>query len=231
MSILDQYNPTQPRGDFPTERVALLAGRYGSHKKNTDGTWLEPNEAIRESLLQIAENAYWTKVEKDEETVRHSWLVTSTNGVPGTAFLNIRVHPSWQTPEAFSVVFLEGEVLKDKETGTPKTTTDKIKLWMAALTDRVTRLVDEANTPDEQRDEAISTRLDKALTTIQINLGQLFDLQRSLKLGTDWEVDGESLIGAQFGGRVEPGMSADTANVKSLYIPKRKKVTAEHDEG
>ena len=229
MSILDQYNPTQPRGDFPTERVALLAGRYGSHKKNTDGTWLEPNEAIRESLLQIATNAYWARTEKDEETVQHSWLVTSTNGVPGTAFLNIRVHPSWQTPEAFSVVFLKGEVMKNKETGTPLTTTEKIKLWVAALTDRITRLIDEANTPDENRDEAISKRFDKALTTIQINLGQLFDLQGSLGLGRDWEVDGESLVGAQFGGRVEPGLKPETAKVASMYVAKKK--TAEYTKG
>ena len=213
-SILDQYNPTQPRGDFPTEREALLAGRYGSHKRLKDGTFLEPNEALRESLLQIV-NCNKSRVEKDGETTQHSWLVTSTNGVPGTAFLNIRVHPSWQTPEAFSVVFNQGEAIEG-------TTADKIKLWMAALKDRVTTLVDGANTPDEQRDEAISKRFDKALTTIQINLGQLFDLQRSLKLSTDWEVDGEALVGAQFGGRVEPGLKPKTANVASMYIPKRK---------
>ena len=59
-------------------------------------------------------------------------------------------------------------------------------------------------------------------TPFQINLGQLFDLQRSLKLSTDWEVDGEALVGAQFGGRVEPGLKPETANVASMYIPKRK---------
>jgi hypothetical protein len=214
MSILDQYNPTQPKGNFPTERVALLAGRYGSHKKNKDGTWLEPNKAIRESLLEIV-NCNKSRVEKDEETVQHSWLVTSTNGVPGTAFLNIRVHPSWQTPEAFSVVFNKGEAIEG-------TNGAMIRLWVTELTDRVTKLVDEANTPDEQRKEAISTRFDKALTTIHINLGQLFDLQRSKGLGRDWEVDGEALVGGTFAGTVEPGLSADTANVKSMYIPKRK---------
>ena len=225
MSILDQYNPTQPRGDFPTERVALLAGRYGSHKKLKDGTFLEPNEAIRESLLQIV-NCNKSRVEKDKETTQHSWLVTSTNGVPGTAFLNIRVHPSWQTPEAFSVVFNQGEAIEG-------TDADKIRLWMAALTNRVTRLVDEANTPDEQREEAISTRFDKALTTIQINLGQLFDLQRSLNLGTDWEVDGAALVGATFSGRVEPGLKPETANVASMYVSKRKATgfTEKHGPG
>lgn len=215
MSILDQYNPTQPKGDFSTERVALPAGRYGSQRRLKDGTFLEPNEAIRESLLQIAPNAYWTKVEKDEKTVRHSWLITSTNGIPGTAFLNIRIHPVWQTPEAFSVVFNQGEAIEG-------TTPEKIRFWMAALKDRITTAVQEANTPDELIDEAISERFDKALTAIHINLGQLFDLQRSLGLELDYNGNGTDLVGAKFAGTVRPGLSVDTADVKSLYIPKRK---------
>ncbi|KKK83238.1 hypothetical protein LCGC14_2795410, partial [marine sediment metagenome] len=31
-----------------------------------------------------------------------------------------------------------------------------------------------------------------------------------------------ALVGAQFGGRVEPGQTEDTANVKSMYVPKKK---------
>src|SRR3990167_2733863 len=70
---------------------------------------------------------------------------------------------------------------------------------------------------------ATQTAYDNLLTQIRINVGSIFRLQDWAGQPLDPQTDWQSLVGTEFAGSIEAGLSGGTSDVKSVYSRKRAK--------
>lgn len=184
--------------DPPRERVALPVGSYG-----------KSNQA---ALKVVHYNG--SKATKDPDLLRHSFLVAGMDGVAGTSFLAIQVKDTWLTPEAAALAFNQDpESVGANPTG--------VAAFHQLLLEQAAARAVANNTPEEQLTTATQTAYDNLLTQIRINVGTIFRLQDWAGVPRNPQVDWQSLVGTEFAGSIEAGISGNTTDVKSVYSRKQ----------
>ena len=186
--------------DPPRERSALPVGKYGN-----SGT---------PELKIVHYNG--SKPTKTDDLNRHSFLVAGLNGVAGTAFLPIQVKDAWLSPEAVSLAF----AIPAADLGTTET---KVATFRASFLEQAAARAVANNTPEEAMEQATQTAYDNLLTQIRINVGTIFRLQDWAGQPRNPQTDWQSLVGTEFAGSVEAGLSGGTSDIKSVYSRKRAK--------
>jgi len=211
-----QYS-TSGQGDMSS----LPEGNYTSNPKSKD--------KAGESLKII--KALATKEVKGGAT-RHTFLVGSDDA-RGTGFLKIDIHPWSLRPETIAMAL--GKKPKDANGGFYIDPAVLAQLDAEAVQNTQTQLeriaeekVTEANTPDENRGEAIQETLHKMLTQVQINVGTIFRLQDWLGVARDPETAFADLDGLYFEGQVKAGLG-DSVEVSVFSKPKGKKAVQATD--
>ena len=190
------------------ERVALAAGSYGTSKQAglkilsyLDNPKTDKNGALEHTFLVAA-----TQASKESKEAFKAFNATNPLEEPefeGTAFLRLKFHPVWLSPEAIALGFTEasrpmkvadgGKKVPDMEAAPridyvaaalalPETDPDhvseetiaKAKAWfMQKATDKVVG----ANTPAEQMEAAVDLQYHNELLQVSINVGTFFRLQ------------------------------------------------------
>ena len=187
--------------DPPRERSALPVGKYGN--------------STTPELHIVHYNG--VKPTKTDDLNRHSFLVAGMNGVAGTAFLAIQVKDAWLNPEAVSLAF----GITAAELGT---TEMKVATFRASFLEQAAARAVANNTPPEALQQATQTAYDNLLTQIRINVGTILRLQDWAGQPRNPQTDWQSLVGTEFAGSVEAGLSGGTSDIKSVYSRKRVKM-------
>ena len=193
-------------GGYSGERTALPVGWYGATPKARPG---KTPPTTHDGLLRIV-SFIGTKPTKTEGLNRNSFLVASTNGTDGTAFLSFNTENWWTTDEAIALAF--NLPFDDQAT---------ITKLRNALTAKARERAEDANTPEESMEQATKEIYEGILKQIQINVGTIFRLQDWAGVPRNPRQELNELVGTEFAGSVEPGFSGDTADVKSVFSKPR----------
>ena len=199
MSLYDQVNVG---GGFSGERVALPAGKYGTAK--------QPG-------LRIVKYLGSKPSRNDAELVDHGYLVAAEE-VEGTAFMHIRVKAWWLHDAVAALAFTSDKqnmVLEAVKAG--RCTQEEVDTAHKVIGSIARGKVVAANTPPDQVDEANATAEKNLLAQIRIAIGEVFRLQDWKGVPRSLEFDPASFDGVAFSGVVEPGYTAGTSEVKSIY--------------
>jgi hypothetical protein len=187
----------QAKVGFSGDRSALAVGNYGSNKL---------------AGLEIV-SFVGAKATKDPELMRLTYLVASTDGQPGTAFLTFNINYGWLKDEILALAFnLEG--VPDKETLEAalgiklETEADEkqAREGILAEAEQALRAKASARAMANNAPETAEKLYENALTAIRISVGTVFRLQ-------DWQGYDrdalmiqhapEKLMGCTFGGKVK----------------------------
>jgi hypothetical protein len=192
MSKYDSIN-----AGFSGEKKALPEGTYGS------GT---------EAGLQVV-HYIGARPTKDKALNRHSFLVASTNGIEGTAFLAIQLKDEWLDDGTISLAFNNPDSATEEE----RKAAEK-RLYLAAV-ERA-----KANGADEENiEEAAQDTYKKLLTQIKVSIGQMFRLQDWKGVERDPFAPIAELVGIEFAGTIKPGLTESTSEVDSIFSKKKAK--------
>jgi hypothetical protein len=199
--------------------------------KTVDPKWYEKNKkpvpTQHDGLLRI-QKYLGGKQREGKDNVQHSFIVVSTNGVDGTAFLKFNLQPWMLTPDAVALAFGEKAIAEFITDGTG--TEGSIAATRTAVTSYARGRVELANTPSELVEEQTAEQVKSVLDQIRINVGQIYRLQDWAGTGRDETRGLDSLTGIEFAGAIETsnfvksdGTKDDTAEVKAIYAkPKTK---------
>lgn len=182
-------------------RVALPARTYGNGK--------QPGLYIKK---------YTGQGEETSGATRHGWLVLALNGTEGSAFLNISLRPWYTTPEGMK---LAGFGIPDSAINATA-----LNLIQEGLAEQAAAKVEAANTPDDQKESAITDAIAGELTRVRINVGQILRLQdwaggdfarigKPSRSIASWNP--ESFVGVEFSGSIQKGNKPDSAQVKTVF--------------
>lgn len=196
--------------------VPLPAGVYG---KKVDAKWYEkqkkPIPTQHEGLLRI-QKYLGTRQKEGSANIQHSFIVVSTNGTDGTAFLKFNLQPWMLTPEAVALAFgKDAEVGYVEEGGKPEDLTGTAE----AIRKNIRTQLAEANTPEEAVETELAEQYKKTLDSIRINVGQIYRLQDAQGAKRDETADLSTLVGTEFPGAIEQREFGGNTNaeVKSIY--------------
>jgi len=196
------YDLVNTGGNNTGERIALPAGKYGTSK---------------EAGLKVVKYLSSKPSKNDPELVDHGYLVASDNE-DGTAFYHLRVKAWWLHDSVAALAFTSDKqdmvasaIAEGKATQTE--VDSAIKILEAIAHGKVIA----ANTPEDKVDEAVATTYKNLLTQIRIAIGEVFRLQDWKGVPRSLEFDPASFDGVSFSGVVEPGYSAGTSEVRSIY--------------
>jgi hypothetical protein len=196
------YDSANLGSGFTGERIALPAGKYGTSK--------EPG-------LRIVKYLGSKSSRNDAELVDHGYLVAA-EAEEGTAFMHLRVKSWWLHDAVYAIAFTSekhnavAEVL-----AAGRVTQDEIDNARKVVETIAGGKVIAANTPPDMVDEATATAVKNLLTQIRIAIGEVFRLQEWKGIPRSLEFDPASFDGISFSGVVEPGFTAGTSEVKSIY--------------
>ena len=232
MGFLDQIQTQQ------FERIPLEPGHYGDGKnpglkilsylenaskpdKNKNMQYAFLVAALRPSREQL-------EAQKNGKGTDHPF---GTDAPDGTAFLSLTLGEMWLNAEAAAIAFTEasknksGEVQANYEQAaldSGDVTADSIRKAKSYFQRLAAEKVADANTPQEQVEEAFQLQYHKELQQVAIKLGQFLTLQDWLGKSRKLNMHPMELVGTQFSGNVETStVGKGGSQVTAIYSKKK----------
>lgn len=222
-----------------SERIALAPGSYGTSKEpglkilSHIGVKADKTGAARHNFLVAATRPNREQLQQaaakngDGGSGAESSFLSDYEG---TAFFALTIHEMWLAPESVALAFTEASRTKDGKIGTDlvpvyiadgAVTQESIDKAVAHFTEVARNKVINANTPEDQFEEAAVAQYRKELMSIAIKIGQFFALQDAKNKGDkekrDLHLDPASLVGTEFSGKVEKSGVGEASEVVTVY--------------
>jgi hypothetical protein len=190
------------------ERIALAAGSYGTGKE--PGLKIASYIGVKPDKTGAARHNFLvTAIRPSREQLQ----AVATNGhepgagnlgpdFEGTAFFPLTIHELWLAPESIALAFTEasrnkeGAIQQDYIAAALQdgsATPESIGKAKAHFVEVARNKVTNANTPEDQFEQAATDQYRKEMLAISIKIGQFFTLQ-DWKTGSKAESDWEGVV-------------------------------------